>query len=249
MFRAALGGLATQPVETFMTAPSPGIIATTLLNAHYDSHEAYVFALARQMRQGIRADRARLHPADRCARPRHGTHRPVPGQEHAGVPEDRRDACRGAERGARRHPARARPASLLLGQLRRAARRRHPDADILPALYQAKVGALVDRVRQSAPPARVCGAQEEQAARPIPAAARRDRLDHQLRRASRGHRQPHLRGGRRRGRQEPRHRLERLRLRHFRRWRDGHRGRGVGQAQELQRGRRIATRRLWGAKV
>ena len=32
-----------------MTAPSPGIIATTLLNAHYDSHEAYVFALARQI--------------------------------------------------------------------------------------------------------------------------------------------------------------------------------------------------------
>jgi len=30
---------------------SPGIIATTLLNAHYDSHEAYVFALARQMRK------------------------------------------------------------------------------------------------------------------------------------------------------------------------------------------------------
>jgi 5-methyltetrahydropteroyltriglutamate--homocysteine methyltransferase len=34
-----------------MTAASPGIIATTLLNAHYDSHEAYVFALARQMRK------------------------------------------------------------------------------------------------------------------------------------------------------------------------------------------------------
>jgi 5-methyltetrahydropteroyltriglutamate--homocysteine methyltransferase len=38
-----------QPVERFMTAPSPGIIATTMLNAHYDSHEAYVFALAREM--------------------------------------------------------------------------------------------------------------------------------------------------------------------------------------------------------
>jgi 5-methyltetrahydropteroyltriglutamate--homocysteine methyltransferase len=51
MFRTALSTLATPPVETFMTAASPGIIATTLLNAHYDSHEAYVFALARQMRQ------------------------------------------------------------------------------------------------------------------------------------------------------------------------------------------------------
>lgn len=49
MFRAALGGLAQKPVDAFMTAASPGIIATTMLNAHYDSHEAYVFALARQI--------------------------------------------------------------------------------------------------------------------------------------------------------------------------------------------------------
>jgi 5-methyltetrahydropteroyltriglutamate--homocysteine methyltransferase len=35
----------------FMTAPSPGIIATTLLNAHYDSHERYLFTLAEEMRK------------------------------------------------------------------------------------------------------------------------------------------------------------------------------------------------------
>jgi 5-methyltetrahydropteroyltriglutamate--homocysteine methyltransferase len=51
LFREALARLAASPVETFMTAASPGIIATTLLNAHYDSYEAYVFALARQMRK------------------------------------------------------------------------------------------------------------------------------------------------------------------------------------------------------
>ena len=51
LFRAALDNLAAPPVDAFMTAASPGIIATTLLNAHYDSHEAYVFALARQMRK------------------------------------------------------------------------------------------------------------------------------------------------------------------------------------------------------
>jgi 5-methyltetrahydropteroyltriglutamate--homocysteine methyltransferase len=33
-----------------MTAPSPGIISSTLLNAHYPSHTDYVFALAREMR-------------------------------------------------------------------------------------------------------------------------------------------------------------------------------------------------------
>lgn len=51
MFRAALDALPTRPVDAFMTAASPGIIATTMLNAHYDSHEAYVFALAREMRK------------------------------------------------------------------------------------------------------------------------------------------------------------------------------------------------------
>jgi 5-methyltetrahydropteroyltriglutamate--homocysteine methyltransferase len=37
--------------ECFMTAASPGIIATTMLNAHYDTYERYVFALAAQMRK------------------------------------------------------------------------------------------------------------------------------------------------------------------------------------------------------
>jgi 5-methyltetrahydropteroyltriglutamate--homocysteine methyltransferase len=36
--------------ECFMTAPSPGIISTTMLNAYYDSQEAYLEALAREMR-------------------------------------------------------------------------------------------------------------------------------------------------------------------------------------------------------
>src|SRR5262245_35278466 len=49
MFKAALAAQSKQPVEAFMTAASPGIIATTMLNAHYDSHEAYVMALAREM--------------------------------------------------------------------------------------------------------------------------------------------------------------------------------------------------------
>jgi 5-methyltetrahydropteroyltriglutamate--homocysteine methyltransferase len=49
LFDAATAGLAV--ADRFMTAPSPGIIATTMLNAHYDSHEAYVFALAREMKK------------------------------------------------------------------------------------------------------------------------------------------------------------------------------------------------------
>lgn len=37
-------------VEYFMNAPSPGIIATTMLNAHYASHQAYLDAIAREIR-------------------------------------------------------------------------------------------------------------------------------------------------------------------------------------------------------
>jgi 5-methyltetrahydropteroyltriglutamate--homocysteine methyltransferase len=36
--------------EYFLTAPSPGIISSTMLNAWYDSHDAYLTALAREMR-------------------------------------------------------------------------------------------------------------------------------------------------------------------------------------------------------
>ena len=38
-------------VERFMTAASPGVIATILLSAHYSSHEQYILALAREMRK------------------------------------------------------------------------------------------------------------------------------------------------------------------------------------------------------
>ena len=41
--------------ETFMTAPSPGIVATTMINQHYDSHEAYLVALATALGNEYRA--------------------------------------------------------------------------------------------------------------------------------------------------------------------------------------------------
>jgi 5-methyltetrahydropteroyltriglutamate--homocysteine methyltransferase len=37
--------------ESFMTAPSPGIVSTTMLNAYYDSHESYLMALAGELRK------------------------------------------------------------------------------------------------------------------------------------------------------------------------------------------------------
>ena len=41
--------------ECFMTAPSPGIISSTMLNAFYDSQEAYLAAIAREMGNEYRA--------------------------------------------------------------------------------------------------------------------------------------------------------------------------------------------------
>lgn len=41
--------------ETFMTAPSPGIVATTMINQHYESHEAYLMALAAALAHEYRA--------------------------------------------------------------------------------------------------------------------------------------------------------------------------------------------------
>ena len=51
-FKKHAGGAFT---EQFMTAPSPGIVATTLMNAYYDSHEAYLDALAREIGKEYRA--------------------------------------------------------------------------------------------------------------------------------------------------------------------------------------------------
>src|SRR5215831_16373052 len=41
--------------ECFMTAPSPGIVSTTMLNAYYDSQESYLMALARELNKEYRA--------------------------------------------------------------------------------------------------------------------------------------------------------------------------------------------------
>jgi len=51
LFLAATEGRTPTFAERFMTAASPGVIATILLSAHYDSHEAYIAALAREMRK------------------------------------------------------------------------------------------------------------------------------------------------------------------------------------------------------
>lgn len=52
---ARLKRMGGQFSECFMTAPSPGIVATTMLNQHYASHEAYLMALAKALAPEYRA--------------------------------------------------------------------------------------------------------------------------------------------------------------------------------------------------
>ncbi|MEX2479669.1 MAG: cobalamin-independent methionine synthase II family protein [Gammaproteobacteria bacterium] len=51
MFDSALAQHTGKYVEPFMTAASPGIVCTTLGNKYYDTHEAYVRAVAREMQK------------------------------------------------------------------------------------------------------------------------------------------------------------------------------------------------------
>jgi 5-methyltetrahydropteroyltriglutamate--homocysteine methyltransferase len=49
-FNSFAGGSRPAFAEAFATAPSPGIVATTMMNAYYASHEDYLMTLAREMR-------------------------------------------------------------------------------------------------------------------------------------------------------------------------------------------------------
>jgi 5-methyltetrahydropteroyltriglutamate--homocysteine methyltransferase len=129
--------------ERFMTAASPGIISSTMLNAFYDSHEAYLAAIAREMSKEYQA----IHKAglvlqidapdlamDRTMMFRDlsdaefvkmcETHVAAINQGIAGIPRDRvrLHICYGNWEGPHIHDI--------------------PLKQILPALYQAKVGAL-----------------------------------------------------------------------------------------------------------
>jgi 5-methyltetrahydropteroyltriglutamate--homocysteine methyltransferase len=129
--------------ERFMTAPSPGIISTTMLNAYYPTHDAYLDAIAREMKNEYQAihkaglvlqidapdlamDRTMMYrdlsDADfikRCERHVEAINKGI-----EGIPRERvrLHVCYGNWEGPHIH-------DIALEK-------------ILPALYQAKVGAL-----------------------------------------------------------------------------------------------------------
>jgi 5-methyltetrahydropteroyltriglutamate--homocysteine methyltransferase len=129
--------------ERFMTAPSPGIISSTMMNAYYDSHDAYLDAIAREMKNEYQAiakaglllqidapdlamDRTMMYRdlSDGDFVKRVEKHIAVINAGIEGIPCDqvRLHVCYGNWEGPHIHDV-----SL---------------AKILPALYQAKVGAL-----------------------------------------------------------------------------------------------------------
>ncbi len=129
--------------EQFMTAPSPGIISSTMLNAHYDSHDAYLTAIAREMRNeyleinkaglilqidapDLAMDRTMLYRDldDAAFVKRVEVHVAAINAGIEGIPRDRvrLHICYGNWEGPHIHDV--------------------PLGTILPALYQAKVGAL-----------------------------------------------------------------------------------------------------------
>ena len=239
LFKKALASSARKPAETFMTAASPGIIATTMVNEFYDSYESYVFALARELRKEYELivqsgfllqldapdfglERARMFKSQSDAEFLHAMELNVEAINRAteGIPRDRirLHICWGNWEGPHTHD--------------------FPLAGLLPILYRAKVGAL------SIEFANPRHQHEYEALRQKPAAAgddphsRRDRHHDELRRASRGGGKPHLRGGQDGRRPQPRYRRDRLRLRHLGGLGGGVAGRGLGQACRHPRGRR-----------
>jgi 5-methyltetrahydropteroyltriglutamate--homocysteine methyltransferase len=129
--------------DRFMTAPSPGIISSTMMNAHYDTHDAYLDAIAREMKNEYQAiakaglilqidapdlamDRTMLYRdlSDDAFAKRIEKHIAVINDGVAGIPREqlRLHVCYGNWEGPHVH-------DIALGK-------------ILPALYQARVGAL-----------------------------------------------------------------------------------------------------------
>jgi 5-methyltetrahydropteroyltriglutamate--homocysteine methyltransferase len=129
--------------DGFIATVSPGIVATTMLNAHYDTQENYLFALAREMRKEYRAiadsgfvlqldcpdlgiERARLYKNDSDDVFVHAMELHIEAINRAveGIPAEqiRLHCCWGNWEGPHTHDV--------------------PLATLLPIIYQAKVGAL-----------------------------------------------------------------------------------------------------------
>ena len=182
--------------ETFVTAPSPGIIATTMINALLRCHEDYLMALARELRPEYQA----IHEAGLIlqidapdlAMERTMTFQDMSDTEFLGVCELHMAAINRAIEGIPRDRVRL---HCCWGNWEGPHVHDIGLAPILPILYQAqrrRADASSSPTPATSTSTRRCSAN------PLPkdmaADPRRDRHHHQLRRAPRG-RGPAHRGG------------------------------------------------------
>jgi hypothetical protein len=230
LFKSALGALRQKPNETFMTAPSPGIIATTMVNEYYDSYETYVFALARELRKEYELIAAYGFLLQLDA--------PDFGLERARMFKNQSDAefLHAMElyqsRDGRNSP-RSNPAPRLLGQLGGPAHPRFPTL-ATPAPTLSSQGWCAEyRIRQSAAPARIPSAAKQPTTPGDDPDPGRDRHHHQLRRTPRGGGEPHMRGGANYRRSQPGDRRNRLWIWDLSRNRSGFVRRRLGEAGRL----------------
>ncbi len=129
--------------EMFMTAASPGIIASTMLNAYYKTNDEYLDVLSREMRKEYLA----IHKAGLLlqidapdlAMDRTMFHRDLSDAAFVGEVEKQVDAINRAIDGI---PADRVRLHVCYGNWEGPHIDDVPLATILPALYQAKVGAL-----------------------------------------------------------------------------------------------------------
>jgi 5-methyltetrahydropteroyltriglutamate--homocysteine methyltransferase len=130
--------------ETFMTAPSPGIIAAAMQNQYYDSLETYVGAVAAALRTEYRAivDRGLLLQIDApdLAMERHTMFADRPLRDFLDWVALVIDAINTALDGIDRHSVRL---HVCWGNYEGPHTHDVDFADIQPLLYQAHVGALV----------------------------------------------------------------------------------------------------------
>ena len=180
-----------------MTAPSPGIISSTMLDAFYGSQDKYLSALSREMKNEYQA----IHKAglllqidapdlamDRTMMYRDlddggfvkavERHVQAINDGIAGIPRERvrLHVCYGNWEGPHIHDV--------------------PLAKILPALYQAKVGALSIEFSNPRHAHEYAALKTASAAQGHAADSRRDRDHQQFRRASGSGRAPHRGSGR-----------------------------------------------------
>ena len=236
-FRAALSGQ-TGYTDAFLTAPSPGIIASIVQNEHYDSFERYLDALSAALQVEYEAIvrngfLLQLDCPD-LALERHTSYRDRPladfvkfvetvvaaiNKATANIPREkiRLHVCWGNYEGPHDHDVALR--------------------DILPAILKAKAGAIF------LPFANPRHAHEFRVLKEIPLARRsahhrgRDRHADQFRRAPGGRCRPHRAHRGRHRRSAPCHRWHRLRLRHLGRHGARHRGCRLGEAARAARRR------------